>query len=366
VVVLEEHAEAGRPVHCTGLLGDEAFSEFGLPSDLVLARAGAARFWGAAGESVSMQSASVRASIIDRGALDAFLAGRAADAAAEIRTSARVDSISVTESGVHVAVRGGAPVVARACVLACGANYRFHGSLGLGRPTAFLQSAQVDIVFPERPSIEVRFGRQLAPGGFGWIVPFRREGESRARIGLMSESRTRERFAAFVDAVRTPAAAAAIEGVDPRMKMLPLAPIARTFADRVVAVGDAAGLVKPTTGGGIYYGMLSGAMAGETVVEALNAGDLSAAALSAYERRWQQRLGSEIRAGLRFRQVMAGLDDPSIDALIDLAKVNGVAPLLQRTASFNWHRRAALALLAHPAFRRIALKSWPTVTPSER
>jgi len=35
-----------------------------------------------------------------------------------------------------------------------------------------------------------------------------------------------------------------------------------------------------------------------------------------------------------------------------------VIPLLQETASFNWHRKAAIALLAHPSFRKIVFKSW--------
>ena len=55
----------------------------------------------------------------------------------------------------------------------------------------------------------------------------------------------------------------------PRLKILPLGPVTRTYADRVVAVGDAAGLVKPTTGGGIYYGLLSGSIAAEVLGDAL-------------------------------------------------------------------------------------------------
>ena len=66
------------------------------------------------------------------------------------------------------------------------------------------------------------------------------------------------------------------------------------------------------------------------------------------------RLGQEIRVGLAFRRIAARLSDESIDDLIELARVNGVVPLLQETASFNWHRKAAIALLGHPAFRKIA------------
>ena len=65
VVVLEEHEAIGAPVHCTGLLGFDAFDEFDLPRDLILGRAGAARLWGAAGRSVMVQSERVEAAVIE-------------------------------------------------------------------------------------------------------------------------------------------------------------------------------------------------------------------------------------------------------------------------------------------------------------
>lgn len=359
VVVLEEHREVGSPVHCTGLLGAEVFDEFDLPRSLILAEAGVARFWGATGRSVPLRSDRVNATVIDRAALDRHLADRAAAAGAVTLPGTRAEQVTVGPAGVIVTVRDGErPIEARACVLACGANYRFHRSLGLGMPKVFLQSAQVETRFPAMPEIEVQFGREVAPSGFAWMVPFRRGSEDYARIGLMSETRAAERFAAFMTSLSVRA------GIDPgtvpppRQKMLPLGPVKKSFSDRVLAVGDAAGLVKPTTGGGIYYGMLSGVFASDALGDALRKDRLEARALRHYEARWRQRLGQEIRVGLAFRHIAARLSDESIDELIDLVRLDGVAPLLQQTASFNWHRKAAIALLGHPSVRRIVFRTW--------
>jgi flavin-dependent dehydrogenase len=117
-------------------------------------------------------------------------------------------------------------------------------------------------------------------------------------------------------------------------------------------------LVKPTTGGGIYYGLLSGEIAAGVLDRALRRDRLEASSLASYEAQWRRKLGPEIRAGLAFRRIAAGLSDESIDALVELGRVNGVVPLLQRTASFNWHRKAAMALLTHPSFRKIVARSW--------
>ena len=62
----------------------------------------------------------------------------------------------------------------------------------------------------------------------------------------------------------------------------------------MLAIGDAAGLTKPMTGGGIFYSLLSAAFAVETLVDAFAADDLSASRLARYEKRWRQRLMPEL------------------------------------------------------------------------
>lgn len=357
VVVLEEHAEVGRPVHCTGVLGADAFDELDLPRETILSITGNASFRYGHGEPVVVESDRIRAAIVDRGRFDAALAERAIRAGADVQTSSRVDALAVDAHGVTVQVRDRGPMSARACVLACGANYRFNRQLNLGVPRAFVQTAQVETTFAALPRIDVRLSRQIAPGGFAWAVPFRRGDVPYARLGLFCDSGAAARFRAFARQVALEA------GIDPdaipapRLKMLPLGPVRRTVAERVVAIGDAAGLVKPTTGGGIYYSILSGVYAADALSDALERNQLGERHLRACEERWRQRLGPDIRAGLAFRALATRIGDRGIQALVEIARVDGIVPLLKETADFNWHRTAALALLKHPAVRKAVLSS---------
>ena len=75
--VLEEHDQIGVPVHCTGVLGVDAFDELELPRETILQTAHAARFISADGSSLLVDHDRVRAAIIDRGAFDAALAASA-------------------------------------------------------------------------------------------------------------------------------------------------------------------------------------------------------------------------------------------------------------------------------------------------
>lgn len=359
VLVLEEHPTVGLPVHCTGVLGRGVFDELDLPRDAILGYAGSASFRAHDGLSVLIDSDHIVAAVIDRGGFDAALASRAKQAGAAIQTGVRVQSIEADDEAVVVRIsRDHVVTRARACVLACGANYRLNRDVGLGVPRAYLLSAQIEVPFPAIPHIEVQFGRHVAPSGFAWTVPFRRDDRPYARLGLICSRDVRHHFHAYLADCARRAAADLGEVPRPRLKFLPLGPVERTYAARVLAVGDAAGLVKPTTGGGIYYGLLSGHLAAETLDEALAADTLGAGNLRIYETRWRERLGPEIRAGLAFRAIASRLNDRSIRALVELARVDGLVPLLKETADFNWHRPAALALLKHPSFRKTVLASF--------
>jgi digeranylgeranylglycerophospholipid reductase len=356
VVVIEEHDHIGSPVHCTGVLGLDAFEELELSGRTILSITHSAKFVSADGTVLPVAADRVRAAVVDRAAFDHDLAGEAARAGALLSTGDRVRDVA--ESGDRVVLRTSRGVLsARAAVLACGASYRLNRTLGFGLPRLLGHTAQVEVPFaPSGPELEVHFGREVAPGGFGWVVPFERGGDPFARIGILSEGRALEWFARFAARVRR------IHGIDrpwqaPRIKVLPLAPVKRTWRRRVLAVGDAAGIVKPTTGGGIYYGLLTGRLAADVLSSALRDNSFEHDRLKDYERIWRKRLGPEIRAGMAFRAVAARLTDGAIDTLVELARVNGIVPVLKKTADFNWHRTAALSLLRNASFRRVVVSS---------
>jgi flavin-dependent dehydrogenase len=142
----------------------------------------------------------------------------------------------------------------------------------------------------------------------------------------------------------------------PRQKILPLAPLSRTYGNRLLAIGDAAGLVKPTTGGGIYYSLVSARLAAQVLTGALAANDVSAERLAPYERAWRAQLSAEFQAQLKMRAVAHRMTDSDIEDLFELARTDGVMPIVRRTASFNRHRRLIVELLKHPPVRQLVLR----------
>jgi digeranylgeranylglycerophospholipid reductase len=349
--VLEEHHEIGRPVHCTGVLASDAFDQFGLSRRSVLNELRTARFCSPSGRWISYTTPSVEAVVIDRATFDLELADQAARHGVAIHAGAKVQDLAVDATGVDVftdAMR----VRARAAVLACGANYVHQRRFGLGSPATFLQTAQLEVPCERHHDVELHFGSAIAPSGFGWAVPVRRD-RPHVRVGVMCQRDAAGFLRSVLDRVQERWGPAIDECCRPRMKMLPLAPIGRTFSDRLLVIGDAAGLVKATTGGGIYYSLLSASLASDVLAGALRGGLLTADALSVYERRWRARLQPEFDAQLSLRRAAERLSDPEIEFLFELALTDGVMPIIRKTARFNEHRMMIRALLKHPPVRRL-------------
>ena len=249
----------------------------------------------------------------------------------------------------------GDSVAARVAILASGVSYGLSRRLGLGLPSMLLHSAQLEVdASAPPPAVELHLGQEAAPGGFAWLVPIVRDGRQRVRVGLMAGGDAERHLRRFLARPHVAGRLAERPGAAVR-RLLPLGPIAKTYGDRVLAVGDAAGLTKPTTGGGIFYSLLSGALAAETLIEALRRDRLEDAALRAYERRWRARLDAHLRVSSYLRRLFVKLTDGEIDALVAAIATDDLQDVIRRTAHFNWHGDLIRSLLRRPGIKSLLL-----------
>ena len=130
----------------------------------------------------------------------------------------------------------------------------------------------------------------------------------------------------------------------------PAAPLRKTYSDRVLVVGDAAGQVKPTTGGGIFYSLLASEIASGALEQALEEDKLSATRLGAYQKQWKTLLSNELEVGYSARRVFEYLGDSHISSLINQASVNGFVTELAYSpdVSFDWHSSMIGKIMGHP------------------
>ena len=348
VMVLERKRRVGDSVCCTGIIGQECVSTFGIENKVILRQVNSAKLFSPSGNQLRLWRERPQASILDRAAFDISLAERAQGAGADYVLNSPVKDIAMERDRVNVEASRqgkGANFEARAVVIASGFGSGLCERLGLGRFGDFIIGAQAEVETSGVDEVEVYFGRDMAPGFFAWLVPTT---PPMARIGLMARKNPElylKRWLAYL------AAQGKIASAETELSYggIPLKPLPRTYGERLMVVGDAAGQVKPTSGGGIYYGLLCADIAAKTLHQALADGDLSAKRLVQYERGWRKRLGQELKIGCWARKLFERLSDRQIDRIFEIVKADGIdeAMLKAEDLSFDWHSKPILRLMGY-------------------
>jgi geranylgeranyl reductase family protein len=174
----------------------------------------------------------------------------------------------------------------------------------------FQEVPVTDEHFTEKKDFHL-FLKFMGVNGFGWIAP--KKGLVNIGIGEIQPSSQRqtkrplkEVYHEFIHVLKMRnLIPPTITPESMQGGALPLRPLERTFADRVLLCGDAAGQMNPLTGDGIHYAMSSGMFAANVCTMALDTGRTDAAFLSRYQTLWKQDFGAEIRLlGLVLKQVL--------------------------------------------------------------
>ena len=293
-LLLERTTKA--PPRCTGLVSPQAVELLSIPPSLIREKIRAARIYSPGGQMLELSSQRTKGYVIDRAGLDRLLLARAGEAGVEVR--AGVAATGYAEGLVHTT---SGKVSCEVLIGADGPVSSVARWVGLSRPKELLVGLQA-IVRAEIPreQVEVFLGRQVAPGFFAWAVP---AGDGELRVGLATQhGKVAGELLDRLLATRFPQA----EVVAKVAGLIPIGPPPSTTAGRVLLVGDAAGQVKPTSGGGLYFGAVCAQLAGQLAAQ-------GPSALQRYEESWRNAIGEELSFGLRARHVLKHLSDEDID-----------------------------------------------------
>ncbi|MGY5875252.1 MAG: NAD(P)/FAD-dependent oxidoreductase [Candidatus Thorarchaeota archaeon] len=164
---------------------------------------------------------------------------------------------------------------------------------------------QRDSAKPEFDNVnDFYYGSEYSPGGYAWIFPRKHEVVVGSGGPIERVRSTSKRVHTYLDHLirdveptRTELMGSKI--IKKESALLPLAGVIRpSFVKGVILAGDAAAHCSPITGEGIYYSMIAGRIAAESISTALNRSDPSGTMLQRYETTWNKRIGSDLKWGL--------------------------------------------------------------------
>lgn len=273
---------AGRIKPCGGAIPPRAIRDFDIPDHLLVAKARSARMIAPSNTKVDIPIEGGFVGMVDREHFDEWLRERAASAGA-VRRNARFERVGLDEDGMSTVIfQDGAEstrhtVRARSIIGADGARSAVAQQTVPGAEKTKYVFAYHEIV--EAPEVkpagyddtrcDVFYQGHLSPDFYGWVFPHGGTlsiGTGSADKGFsLRNATTSLRAAAGLEHAKT----VRREGAP-----LPMKPLPRWDNGRdVVLAGDAAGVVAPASGEGIYYAMLGGRLAADAAEELLVTGD---------------------------------------------------------------------------------------------
>jgi digeranylgeranylglycerophospholipid reductase len=360
VSIFEEHDQVGVPSHCSGHVGILAFKQFApkIPSKIIENEIKGGILYSPNGKTLTLRREKPVTWVLNRAEFDRHMATLSAESGAKLHLSTRVEAFKRSQDGrIGLKVSGMAEskFSCRILIDASGCAASISKYVGLAKPGRgmLVNSAQFsvdDLVDVDSNFVEVYFGQSFAPGFFGWIIP-RRDGSAKVGIAAGGRVNVRECFERFIH--KHPVVSAKLRRAKrftaPTYHPIPVGGTrGHTYADNMLVVGDAASQVKPTTGGGIVFGLACGKIAGETAAAALKEDNVSASRLRTYETTWRQLIGFDLTAMSWLRRLLYRLPDRQLDRIFGISSEFKADDVLNRTADIDFQGRTLLSLARDP------------------
>ena len=269
----------GRIKPCGGAVPPRLIEDFFIPDEQIVAKVNTARMISPTGRQVDIPIENGFVGMVDREHFDEFLRKRAKDAGAH-RYTGTFTKIERDADGTHVIYRdkisgnemklstklvigadGARSNVARAeikdgdkipYVIA------YHEIIEAPAPTATYDPARCDVIYDGR----------ISPDFYGWVFPH----GGQASVGMGSMIKSVDVKQATAD-LRAASGLTDCKTIRKEGAPIPLKPLDRwDNGDDVVLAGDAAGVVAPSSGEGIYYAMVGGRVAATAAAATLASG----------------------------------------------------------------------------------------------
>lgn len=373
VLLMEEHASIGRPFQCAGLVNPWSMQQVGL-NDTVLQDIDGATIHGPHEASVSVGvPGEVRTSAVCRNRFDEGVVHQALNAGAKLRLSTLATGLLPIEGeGWRVNYRHESSTGTATCRLvvgADGAHSRVRHWLRCGRPKEMMIGNQVEVTGfdTEERWLEMFTGMAIAPGFFAWAIP---TGFGTHRVGLWSaperldEASPEALLHALMHTSRHAPRFANCQVVARYCGPIPGGMVRRPVRERAMLFGDAAGLAKPTTGGGIGPGFKQVSLVADALAKAIHADRLSENVLKKISRPWDDLRRHQTRARALRNLFLTESDDDTLERHVAIFAQPDVTAMINRLGDIEHPVPLGIEMLRKvPSFRPLALKAgWAILT----
>ena len=367
VLILEEHTEIGRPFQCAGLVTPKALHEVGL-YDSILEEIDGARIHGPSGTLVPVGTdGKIRTYVVCRKKFDQGVVQQAMESGASLWLNSQPRSAEITPEKVTLNIESNGEEIRLNCklLIGCdGAHSWTRRYFKMGRPKEMMIGFQVEVLGYNGTErwLEMYSGSEIAPGFFAWVIP---SGFDSHRIGIWS---TPERLngrsveQCYEDLIQHPLWKERFKDIKEIARFcgpIPCGMVKKTVANRVMLLGDAAGMAKPTTGGGIGPGFkqIKGIL--QPLSKAIFDDELSEKNLKKVTSKHFQSMRKDQDKARALRNLLVSdVNDKELDSHFENFARPEILELINEIGDIEKPVPLGLALVRKiPAFRKLAIKA---------
>ena len=317
--VYEQKAVIGHPIHASGILSLRGLSGLGISYRGAVTNALRGANLHAGESTLSVRTRDTIAVVLDRKLLNEACRDEAADAGADVITRKRITSQELSSMGrgnIIIGADGAVSTVAK------------HFSMGRITRHMLTFKANYNAAAPEPGVVDLFFDNRVYKGLFAWICP---NSKDIVEIGIGVDPGLSNSRLAFERFLQTKEVADIVDGRRPVSEGASIIPMGlrERIVDEgngVLLVGDAAGQVKATTGGGIIFGGNAALMAASAVEANISRGK----PLSEYEDAFMRKYGTEMRLHAMVNRFYSSMNPAGLARIIDLSRVLGMEGFLGR------------------------------------
>ncbi len=357
VALFDKESAIGDNVVCSGVVSKEAFSRYNFPGSAIVGSLKEAVLHSPSGNNIDYEHPEEDVVVVNRKLFDSELGKSAVQNGTSIFNNSKVISIKNTKEYAEVKIKAKdeiKTVRAALIVIATGVSFNLQNSLGMGRPKNILKGIQAEIKAPEVKKLNLFWGNKFSDGFFSWGIPL---SNGNLKIGVMTKDNPIDCFNYTLKKLGKEKLSYS-DSLKINRRGISFGQIKKNYSNRVVAVGEAAGLIKTTTGGGIYYGLISAEIASGLITEAFKEKRFDEKFLSKYQKLINNSFSKEIKFGEFFHKFYSKLNDYQINQLFDAAKEDQILDFISESGKFDWHKDAVLKIFKSPNLRNVLIKEF--------
>ena len=351
IVILEEHEEVGIPFQCAGIISQKLSRLIDFPSEIVLNRVNTAKIVSPTGKFINL-SGDEKPYIVDRIALDRLFYEKIKDnPSVRYFFGERYKSFNyfISNKRKYIIVETSLRKIKVKVLIGCDGPLSSVGTqLNVKNEILYASQIRIKANFDEKEAV-MYFDPQWKQL-FGWIVP---EGDHIFRIGIAAAKDVYNSFKKYLERLDIDIN----EKIDQQGGIIPYGIMNKIAFDNILLLGDSAGQVKATTGGGIIMLLTAAKYAAKCVQLCFTNEDFSKGFIKKwYEIPCSKTIGRELKLHYFLRLILEKFNDNDFDAFFSILKENKIEHIITLYGDMDFPKALLIKLLRKRAVLRFVLK----------